>query len=109
MNAVSRFDANRRKRASRGLQRLPAWAPSVLYAAGALVAALFVFQLFFRYQYFENNGALWRVDRLTQQMCRYDLAKGACAIPKLSVSTSTSTSTSTSLSLKVAPSKPKHH
>lgn len=107
MNAVSRFDANRRKHA-RGIQRLPAWAPAAVYAAGAVVAAVFLFQFFFRYQYFQNNGVLWRIDRFTQQMCRYNAAQGSCLIPKASSSVSTSTSTSTSVSLKVPSKNHKH-
>lgn len=106
MNAVSRFDANRRKR-TRSLQGLPVWAPSALYAAGALVAVVFLFQFFFRYQYFENKGSLFRVDRLTQRICHYDPAEGGCVVPKFS--TSTSTSTSTSLSVNLKNQKPKHH
>jgi hypothetical protein len=108
VNAVSRFDANRRKRSRRGFQNLPEWAPAVLYAAGTLVAVMFLFQVFFRYAYFQNNGLLWRVDRLTQHMCRYNPADGSCIAPKRSSSTSVSTSTSTSVSLKSS-SKPKHH
>jgi hypothetical protein len=108
LNAVSRFDAHRNKRSGRGPYGLPAWAPSVLYAAGALLAIVFTFQLFFRYQYFQNNGALWRVDRLTQHMCRYNAADGSCIAPRPSFSTSTSTSTSTSVSLKPTLPKRKH-
>jgi hypothetical protein len=107
VNAVSRFDANRRKRA-RSLEKLPAWAPPALYAAGVLIGVMFLFQLFFRYTYFQNGGVLWRVDRLTQQMCRYNPGDGGCVVPKPSTSTSLSTSTSTSVSLKTA-SKSKHH
>ncbi len=110
MNAVSRFDAKRHKR-SGALQSLPAWAPFALYGAGATLAAFFVFQLFFRYQYFDNNGALWRIDRLTQQTCRVDITRNRCITPqqitKFSTSTSTSLSTSTSVTARV-PAKPKH-
>jgi hypothetical protein len=108
LNAVSRFDAHRQKRPGRGFQSLPAWAPTALYVAGALLAIIFTFQLFFRYQYFQNNGVLWRVDRLTQNMCRYNALNGSCMVPRPSMSTSTSTSVSTSVSLKPASPKRKH-
>lgn len=99
MNAVSRFDAKRPK-LLQGFQRVPAWAPVALYAAGVLIAAFMIFQLFFRYQYFQNAGALWRVDRLTQRTCRYSLTTEGCIVSKFSPSTSTSTSLSTSVYLK---------
>jgi len=85
-----------------------AWAAPALYGAGALIAVLVVFQLFFRYQYIETDGVLWRVDRITQQTCRITLGKADCASavadtkPKFSTSTSTSISLSTSVSLKPA-------
>jgi hypothetical protein len=109
VNAVSRFDAKRHKKL-RGSAGLSAWAPTTLYAAGAAIAALFLFQLFFRYQYFDNNGALWRVDRLTQQTCRVDSTRSHCAAPQkiTKFSTSTSTSTSTSLSVEVKSGRKKH-
>lgn len=112
MNAVSRFDANRKKQ-WRGLRGLPTWAQPTLYTAGALVAAFFIFQLFFRYQYLETNGALWRVDRLTQQTCQVNIGQARCATsppthPTISTSVSTSTSLSTSVSLKPALPKHKH-
>jgi hypothetical protein len=103
LNAVSRFDANRHKRG--GLQRLPVWVPAAIGAAGALVLMLFVFQFFFRYQYFTNSGSLWRLDRLTQQTCQVSVKEGGCVAPRFSTSTSTSTSTSPSLSVKYVPKK----
>jgi hypothetical protein len=109
LNAVSRFDANRRKR-GRNFPGLPPWGQPALYAAGALVLVLLVFQLFFRYEYIQNNGALWRLDRLTQQMCQVNVTQAGCVAPKkiTKFSSSTSTSTSTSTSLAVKPPK-KHH
>jgi hypothetical protein len=74
-----------------------------------------IFQLFFRYQYLENGGILWRVDRLTQQMCQVSIGEPRCttdltsAPVKPSTSTSTSLSTSPSLSVKVRPPKAKPH
>jgi len=105
LNAVSRFDAYRKKKRS---EALPVWAQSALYAAGAIVLFTFAFQLFFRYQYVTTNGAVWRVDRLSQQTCRMEGAE--CLMPgkpKFSTSVSTSTSLSTSVSLKAA--VPKKH
>ncbi len=90
-----------------------AWALPALYGAGALIAMLVIFQLFFRYQYIETDGVLLRVDRITQQTCRMTLGKADCTAdaadtkPKFSTSTSTSTSLSTSVSLK--PALPKKH
>jgi hypothetical protein len=106
LNAVSRFDETRFKR----LHGLPKFAQPALYAVGALLAVAFVFQFFFRYQYLENNGVLWRVDRLTQQMCQVNIGEARCKISpstatSLSVSPSLSTSTSVSLKVKV----PKKH
>jgi hypothetical protein len=93
----------------------------VLFAAAGLFALAFafatigvIFQLFFRYEYLENGGVLWRIDRVTQQMCQVRIGDAKCAAdPPASftrnVSTSTSTSLSTSLStsgstsLQVAP------
>ena len=104
MNAVSRFDTNRLKR----WRGLPKGLVTVLYGAGGLLAAALVFQLFFRYQYLENGGVLWRVDRLNQQMCQVSIGAARCApispsispVTSLSTSVSTSTSTSTDLKLK---------
>jgi hypothetical protein len=95
-------------RKKKRLQSLPRWGRSALYAAGGIVAFLLVFQLFLRYEYVPSNGALLRIDRLTQQTCRMD---GADCVdpstPKFSTSTSTSTSLSPSLDLK-APKSKKH-
>ncbi len=107
MNAVSRFDTNRLKR----WRGLPKSLVTVLYGAGGLLAAALMFQCFFRYQYLENGGVLWRVDRLTQQMCQVSIGEARCTAinasksPVTSLSTSTSTSLSTSLDLKP---KPRH-
>jgi hypothetical protein len=106
LNAVSRFDATRLKR----WHRLPKFAQPALYAVGAFVAVALLFQLFFRYQYLETNGVLWRVDRLTQQMCQVNIGEARCKVSpstatSLSVSPSVSTSTSVSLKVKV----PKKH
>ncbi len=88
---------------------MPAFA-AILGIGGALIAFAVAFQLFFRYQYLENDGALWRIDRLTQEICRVSVggarcepdSQGAPAASKFSTSTSTSTSISTSLSAKLA-------
>jgi hypothetical protein len=100
LNAVSRFDVNR---LGKGLPRtLPSWVPIALGVLAAFCALLVLFQVFFRYDYIQDNGALWRVDRLTQQMCKFDARHGACVVPKFSTSTSTSTSLSTSTYVRVA-------
>ena len=110
MNAVSRFDTNRQKR----FFALPKSVRWVLYALGGFVAIALIFQFFLRYQYLENGGVLWRVDRLTQQMCQVSIGTARCAavVPSTSVtsslSTSTSTSTSTSLSAKPQPKVKPH-
>ena len=113
MNAVSRFDATRAKR--RGL---PKFVPPILYALGGVLAVALIFQLFFRYQYIENQGTLWRVDRLTQQMCQVSIGQAKCesmsaaarepASKNFSTSTSTSTSLSTSIVVKPVRPHPKH-
>ncbi|MBV9720098.1 MAG: hypothetical protein JOZ77_12325 [Candidatus Eremiobacteraeota bacterium] len=65
-----------------------------------LIAAALAFQLIFRYQYLQIDGALWRLDRVTQQMCEMNVGGVRCQVssPSTSVSTSTTTSTSTSTS-----------
>jgi len=105
LNAVSRFDAYRKRKR---MQALPQWGRSALYAAGAVVLFLFAFEFFFRYQYVSANGRVWRIDRLTQQTCRMDGPECVDpSQPKFSTSTSTSTSTSLSVDLK-APKTKKH-
>jgi hypothetical protein len=102
LNAVSRFEVTRLKRA----RTMPKYAQPALIAAGGVIALLLMFQLFFRYQYMEANGVTWRIDRLTQQTCQLDIGLARCessaqfSARRNSSSTSTSTSTSTSLSLK---------
>jgi hypothetical protein len=74
-----------------------------LSVVGALIAVIFIFQLFFRYQYLENNGVLWRVDRMTQQMCQVNIGEAPCKIsPSTAASLSVSPSLSTSLSISTA-------
>jgi hypothetical protein len=45
------------------------------YVCGALLVAALVFQLFFRYAYFETKGSIWRVDRVTQRGCRVSVGQ----------------------------------
>jgi hypothetical protein len=114
LNAVTRIDTNRLKK----WRRLPKAAQYALYACGGLVAIALIFQFFFRYEYLQDQGLIWRVDRLTQQMCQVNLGKARCATtardpssvrsPATSTSTSTSTSISVSPSLKI-PAKFKRH
>jgi hypothetical protein len=105
LNAVSRFDVYRKKKR---LQSVPRWGRYALYAAGAIVVFLFLFQLFFRYEYLMTNGRVWRIDRLTQQTCQMNGAE--CVDPSQpKFSTSTSTSTSTSLSVSFKKAIPKKH
>ena len=111
MNAVSRFDASRPKR-GRGLPKHLRWA---IYGAGAFVAVALIFQLFFRYEFIQNQGTLWRVDRLTQQTCQVSIGQADCTpgsdsgSPASGGGPSTSTSTSTSLSTSVNLKLPKKH
>ena len=73
----------------------------VLVAVALFAMLLDVFQFFLRYEYIHKGSVLWRVDRLTRQVCR--VATGArldCSnrqSTSLSVSPSLSTSTSTGL------------
>jgi|SRR5579871_3502442 len=63
----------------------------------AAVCAL-AFQVFARYQYIVDNGAVWRVDRITKQACRVIQGRVNCAMPVRSTSTSISVSPSISTS-----------
>jgi hypothetical protein len=99
LDTVSRFSAVRLARWS----GFPKTVQVAFYAVGAAIVAALVFQFFFRYQYVEKQGVLWRVDRLTQQTCRLSTAQPGCAAasPSTSLSTSTALSTSTSTSVTV--------
>jgi hypothetical protein len=69
----------------------------VVVAAILFVALLaFLFQAFGRYQYRVDDGVVWRIDRITQQVCRVTHGVAYCSG---SVSTSTSTSLSPSTSV----------
>jgi hypothetical protein len=59
-------------------------------------------QLFARYQYIMDNGVVWRVDRITHQVCRIVQGGVNCTPPSRSRSVSTSPSTSLSTSLSGA-------
>jgi hypothetical protein len=79
-----------------------AYDPAKIAAAVASVALLLaVFQLFFRYEYLSGGTAVYRIDRITHQVCRVVDGLTDCApTPKkksFSVSTSTSFSTSTAV------------
>lgn len=105
MNAVSRFDVYRKKKR---MEVIPRWGLYALSVMGAMIVLLSAFQFFLRYEYVTTNGAVMRIDRLTQQSCRMDGAECvAPSTPKFSTSTSTSTSTSISLDSK-APKSKKH-
>jgi hypothetical protein len=105
LNAVSRFDVYRKKKR---LQVLPRWGLYTLYALVAIIVILSAFQLFLRYEYVTTDGAVLRIDRLTQRSCRIEGTECVVpAAPKFSTSTSTSTSTSISVSVKAA--HPKKH
>jgi len=73
----------------------------VLIAIALFAMLLGVFQFFVRYEYIHKGSVLWRVDRLTRQVCR--VVAGAhldCSgkqSTSLSVSPSLSVSTSTGL------------
>lgn len=76
-------------------------ASPALIAIALFAMLLAVFQFFLRYEYIHKGSVLWRVDRLTRQVCR--VVAGArldCSgreSTSLSVSPSLSTSTSTGL------------
>lgn len=103
MNAVTRLDANRLRK----WRTLPIGVRLTLYAVGGLVALALLFQFFLRYQYVEDHGVVWRVDRLTQEMCQVGLSNTRCTMPfrhhTTVTSTSLSTSTSTSISTSAKP------
>ena len=106
LNAASRFEVHQEKKRS---QTIPLWVQSLLFLAGVIVVFTLAFQFFLRYEYVTTDGAVWRIDRLTQRSCRMEGAR--CVVPpkpKFSVSTSTSTSTSTSVSAKTLLSKRKN-
>jgi hypothetical protein len=71
--------------------------------AGAVASVgllLMVFQLFFRYEYLSGGTAVYRIDRITHQVCRVVDGLTDCAPTKkksFSVSTSPSLSTSTTV------------
>jgi hypothetical protein len=110
LKTVSRFDLVRARRWQR---RVEGWALRALFAVAgfvvlilALGAVALMFQFFFRYEYLQNDGVLWRIDRMTQQMCQVRVGEAKCTPDSPSApsktarrfSTSTSTSISTSLS-----------
>lgn len=76
--------------------------PVKIAVAVATVAVLLaVFQLFFRYEYLSGGSQVYRIDRITHQVCRVvdgliDCAPGK----KKSFSTSVSTSLSTSTAVR---------
>ena len=59
---------------------------------------LLVFQIFLRYEYIQRGPVLWRIDRVTREVCRINGADVDCSGKPHSFSTSVSTSTSTSTS-----------
>jgi len=79
--------------------------PAKIAAAVASVGLLLmVFQLFFRYEYLSGGSAVYRIDRITHQVCRVVDGLTDCAPTKkksFSVSTSTSLSTCTTFFLLV--------
>jgi hypothetical protein len=88
------------------LSYLPArrgYEPAKIAAVVASVAVLLlVFQIFFRYEYLSGGSAVYRIDRITHQVCRVvdgliDCAPGSPKKKSFSVSTSTSTSLSTAV------------
>jgi hypothetical protein len=78
--------------------------PAKIAAAVAGVAVLLlVFQVFFRYEYLSGGSAVYRIDRITHEVCRVVDGLIDCAPPsakKKSFSTSPSTSLSTSTAVK---------
>ena len=78
-----------------------------LCAIAALAILAAVFQFFLRYQYIEQRGVVWRIDRVTHQKCRLVNGRANCSAKPPSSSVSTSLSTSTSVSTFV-PSRKGH-
>jgi hypothetical protein len=78
--------------------------PAKIVAAVASVAVLLlVFQIFFRYEYLSGGSQVYRIDRITHEVCRVVDGLIDCAPPsakKKSFSTSPSTSLSTSTAVK---------
>jgi hypothetical protein len=66
-----------------------------------------VFQFFLRYEYVHTGSVLWRVDRLTRQVCR--VAPGAHLDCSGKHSTSLSVSPSLSVSTSTAVGRLAHH
>jgi hypothetical protein len=79
-----------------------AYEPAKMAAAAASLAILLVaFQLFFRYEYLSSGSMVYRIDRITHQVCRVVNGLIDCAPrEKKSPSTSTSTSLSTSTAIR---------
>jgi hypothetical protein len=85
--------------AASGLRAHPSerlWQALVAVALLALLAV--VFQVFLRYDYVVRGAELWRIDRVTTQVCRVAGTGVDCADSARSTSTSTSPSLSTSTS-----------
>jgi hypothetical protein len=77
--------------------------PAKIAAAVASVAVLLLaFQIFFRYEYLSGGNAVYRIDRVTHEVCSVvdGLIDCAPSAKKKSFSTSTSTSLSVSTAVK---------
>ena len=73
--------------------------PRYLMGLAVVLAVVAVFQLFFRYEYVTSAGTIFRIDRITHQVCKVTPGRIDCTpgfAPSLSTSLSTSTSTSLS-------------
>lgn len=67
-----------------------------------------IIEIFARYQYVVDHGAVWRIDRITQQACLVVQGRVSCAAPVHSTSTSISVSPSLSTSAHLLVSKKKN-
>jgi len=83
----------------------------IAFILGALVFVAILaacIQLFARYQYVLDSGVVWRIDRITHQVCRVVNGNVDCTPPSHSRSTSTSLSPSISTSLSKTVGRPGH-
>jgi hypothetical protein len=79
--------------------RHTSWIAFILGALVFIAVLAACIQLFVRYQYMLDNGVVYRIDRITHQVCRVVQGGVNCAPPSRSRSVSTSVSPSLSTSV----------
>jgi hypothetical protein len=84
-------------------RRKLARAKPLFYAVAIIAGLAVIFQLFLRYDYFESMHTVYRVDRITHQVCRVTHDKVDCSGRPANASVSTSISTSLSTSTAAGP------